>query len=200
MSNEIKFQVFAREVAEALGGYVNTEDRGNLDFYASIALPDVQIDMHTGGQRGGKVAVSLPVLRWRDAEGNHQYAIARDSLDYNERQNGFTLEINVSMARGAAAVAKDITRRLLPNARLVWARMLARRNSAMEYSDATVATRNRLAALTGSDARGNTFYLNGASLTVQGEKVRFERLGNVSLATALKMVELLKADAAEEAA
>lgn len=190
------FQTFARAVAKALGGKVTDTNEGH---YAVIGLADVSIDLHTWGASAGrgnerKVSAGLPTLRWRDAEGNQQYAVARDSLDYNERDS-VTLKINVSMARGAEACARDITRRLLPQARTVWAKMLARRDSAMEYSAATVATRNMLATLLGVEPRGNTLYVDGATLTVQGDRVKFERLSTVTLAAAMQLVAVLKAEA-----
>lgn len=194
-----EFAAFACDVAAALGGQIT---RRNEDGdYVDIALSDVTIDLYVSRNYADRnkpiVVVGLPVLRWRDAEGNDQTAIARDSLAYNERDK-VTLQIKASMTRGAVAVAKDITRRLLPQARIVWAKMLARRDSAMAYAGQTVATREALAFTLGVEPRGNTLYVDGATLTVQGNSVRFERLSNVSLETALKMVALLKAQGEAE--
>lgn len=185
-----RFAAFAPQLATALEATLVSNGEASV----RLIRPDVELDVSVATYgTPGQLTIDLPVVRWQ-SNGNHHYATARDSMRSNEE---LTVSIGASMSRGAPAIAKDVTRRLLPGAREVWARMLERQRNALEYAGKTRATLEKLMELTGERAnRGEqTLYVKGGvSLRAEGDTVTFTRLPGVTLETAGKILALLQAD------
>ena len=187
-----RFEEFVRLLATELGATLaETREHG----YAVLALADVSLDVSliTYGPNKGKVKIGLPVVRWQETLGgrtDHHYTTAGDVTRYGELVGAVT-EIGASMARGPDSVAKDIVRRLLPDARKVWAAMLARRDDALSYFAKTQDALARVAAAAGRAGRDNgEVYLEHGTCRVSGDSVTFDRL-TVSVEKALRLIAII---------
>lgn len=190
----MSFAEFVPQLAKALKGIARPIDADSRES-TEITVRGAELWVHTAnyGPDKGKLIVSVNSGHYTDAQGNRQFTSARDVTQYGDLA-GATTSIKVSMSRGVAAVARDIERRLLPDARKVWAAMEARKTSALDYASATVATAAKLAQAASTVIRGqnkNVVYADGTTMTAQGDSVRIEAF-SVPLATALKIVKLLK--------
>lgn len=115
--------------------------------------------------------------------------------------------IGVSPERGAVAIAKDITRRLLPDFKVAREEFLGKVAASLAYHAKCLSNAKRLAAAGGvevhkdrhSGVESPTFYIDGTDVQVHGDSVYFQRL-SVSLNVAERILQVLAtAEAAKEA-
>ena len=187
------FGAFLPQLAAALKATVTADD--TRETSADLTLADgvsLHVYLETYGAGAGKfLRVSLTTLHYKDASGNHQHTTAGDVTRYGELQGAVT-EIGASMARGAVTVARAIERRLLPDARRVWAGMVARRDSTLAYEAKTQSTLARIVEAAGREGRdrNGTVYLEHGTCRVSGDSVTFDRL-SVSVEKALRLIAII---------
>lgn len=176
----------ARAVCAALGATFKHDD-GN-DWYASGTMPDgVKLGFHLGYGRSARLetSVSLPgQITYRDVEENGKDLTSRIACDPE---------------RDPAAIARDITRRLLPDARTLYARAVELARQREEYAAGTEKTLATLAKRLKCERRRNSeLYPGGVILRVNGpDYVSIERI-SCTAETAARIVELLMAEKAGE--
>lgn len=189
------FRQLVRDVAQFLSAEV-MPGRGEEERYREIRVPGgPAFGMYLGGYgRENRVEISLPVLRYKNARGSDEMVTPRHVVEYGKAAP----EISVALNRPARAIAADIARRFLPEATVVYQKMVHRIGEANAYEASTKGLLERLAAATGEKARPHSteLYLHGrgdtyARMSVQGESVRFESM-SVPGSIALEIVKLLK--------
>lgn len=138
-------------IAAALGEEWQLETAG----YARLVTPGLALSCHfqTYGAGTGRLDLSL------DASGF-----------YNERYHGETIpSITVDSKRPAANLAKDISRRLIPQARELLDRMKARKALADAAQQAHEARLAELALALGTEVTRDRVYRNTGSTSVTAE-------------------------------
>lgn len=190
MNDKRDIEPIARAICAALGATLD-HDKGN-DWYARAVMPDgVTIGLHLGYGNGGRLEASA-YLPGR--------ITSRDVIDYAEDKAGkFTTKISCDPKRDAAAIARDITRRLLPDARTLTVRAIERQRKTEEFEAGKALTLATLAQRLGCEVRRESqLYAGSVSLEVSGpDSVRIERI-YCNAETAARIVELLRAEKAGE--
>jgi len=179
----------ARAICAALGATLS-HDEGN-DWYARAVMPDgVTIGLHLKyGDGRLEASCNLP-----------GQITTRDVIQYDEEKAGkFTTRISCDPKREAAAIARDITRRLLPTATTLHARAIETTNKRNEFEAGKGATLAMLAKrLKCEPRRDSQLYPGSVSLEVTGpDNVRIDRIYCTG-ETAARIVELLKAEKSGE--
>src|SRR5579872_2902417 len=149
-----EFQALANAVAAALGGKVTQPPSAENYWYCQLSAPDMPIALDLRG-KDGRIDASPVWPHYRDERGNRQYIHARDVLDYAQRHNPPATSISVAISRGAAAIAKDIQRRLIPPALPVYQAAVKRCRDNEAHTEGVAATTRRLAKALGVEARDN---------------------------------------------
>jgi hypothetical protein len=191
-----EFLKLSQDIAAALGGTVSKPPTAENYWYATLDTPQMTVALDLRG-KDGRLGVSPMWPSYRDERGNKQWIHARDVLDYEQRKNPPVTDISVAISRGAAAIAKDIQRRLFPSALPVYQAATKRCRDNEEHRDGVAATTRRLGKALGVEARDNgaraAIYAGGIALSVSSvDSVRFENF-YTDPDTALKIVALVRA-------
>jgi hypothetical protein len=196
-----EFLKLSQDLAAALGGAVSQPPTAENYWYATITTPGMPLALDLRG-KDGRIGVSPVWPSYRDERGNRQYIHARDVLDYEQRKQPPVTDISVAISRGAAAIAKDIARRLFPSALPVYEAAVKRCRDNEEHRDGVAATTRRLGKALGVEVRDNgsraAIYVDSLVLSVSSaDSVRFENF-YVDPDTALKIVALVSASKNDE--
>jgi hypothetical protein len=192
-----EFITLAQDIAAALGGTVSKPPTADNYWYAELTTPDMPVSLDLRG-KDGRIGASPVWPRYRDERGNRQGIYARDVLDYEQRKAPPVTDISVAISRGAAAIAKDIQRRLFPSALPVYTAAVKRCQQNEEHADGKAATTRRLGKALGVEVRDNgaraALYVDGGiTLSVSSaDSVRFEHM-YVDPDTAIQIVRLVQA-------
>lgn len=190
MSERKQIEPIARAVCAALGATLS-HDAGN-DWYARAVFADgVTIGLHLRFGNAGRLEASAHLPG---------QITTRDVIQYDEEKAGkFTTRISCDPERAPAAIARDITRRLLPDAKTLHARAIETTAKRNEFEAGKAATLAMLAKRFKCEPRRDShLYPGSVSLEVTGpDNVRIERIYCTG-ETAAKIVELLKTDKAGE--
>jgi hypothetical protein len=190
MNEKRDIATIARAICAALGATLK-HDEGN-DWYASAVLPDgVTIGLHLRYGNGGRLEASCNLPG---------QITTRDVIQYDEEKAGkFTTRISCDPERAPAAIAKDITRRLLPTATTLHARALETTRKRGEFEAGKQRTLVALAQRLGCDVRRESkLYPGDVSIEVTGpDSIRIERI-YCNGETAAAIVELLRAEKADK--
>lgn len=178
----------AGELAELGGGWspVPEEDRGHRRIQKGDVVLHFSQTSYGSAAEVGRVTVSGSY--WHLSQGvNGGYRSPRDygAIKYEEKEPS----IGVAVSRGAAVVAKEIRRRLLPEVERITAAMKVKVAEALAHQDQTLTNAERFAEALGGEVRANDggryggsreipVYANGngsyVSARVCGDSVRFE--------------------------
>ena len=189
MNDKPNIAPIARAVCAALGATLS-HDNENERYARAVYADGVTLGLYLTFNKRLEVSANMP-----------GQCSVNDVIEYEEKNRGtFTTRISVDCERAPDALARDITRRLLPDAKTLHARALARNKSNQEWAEAREATAVWLAKRLGVERRRDwAFYPGGVSLTVQGpDSVAFDRTIYCTAKTAAKIVELLKGDKSGE--
>jgi hypothetical protein len=198
-----EFLKLSQDLAAALAGTVSQPPTEENYWYAQISTPVMPLALDLRG-KDGRVGVSPVWPNHRDERGNRQYIHARDVLDYEARKNPPVTDISVAVSRGAAAIAKDIARRLFPSALPVYEAAVKRCRDNEQHFDGKAATTRRLGKALGVEVRDNgaraAIYVDGGLVlsVSSADSVRFENF-YCDPDTALQIVALVRAAKKEEA-
>jgi hypothetical protein len=171
-------------------------------WYATLETPAMPVALDLRG-KDGRIGVSPVWPSYRDERDNRQYIHARDVMDYEQRKNPPVTDISVAIARGAAAIAKDVTRRLFPSAKPIYDAALKRCRDNEAHRDGVAATTRRLGKALGVEVRNNgsraALYVDGGMVLAvsSADSVRFEHF-YCDPDTALKVVALVRAAKKDE--
>lgn len=196
-----EFVKLSQDIAAALGGTVSKSPTTENYWYATLDTPQMPVSLDLRG-KDGRIGVSPVWPSYRDERGNKQWMHARDVLDYEQRKNPPVTDISIAISRGAAAIAKDISRRLIPSALPVYEAALKRCRDNEQHIDGVAATTRRLGKALGVEVRDNgsraAIYVDSLVLAVSSaDSVRFEHF-YCDPDTALKVVALVRASKKEE--
>jgi len=188
--DEKAFHKLAAEIARALGGAVTRRNEPTnrlfAEFTTAAGLP---LDVAPAWNDTSKWRASVVMPRNGDSACRYS---ARDM--YARSEPTPDTEIGVSAAKGAAKIAADITRRLIPGATDAYKRACERRDADDAYRAGKAATIARLCKALKSESRGDMVYAGACSFQVSGpESIQIDRM-YVTPDTALKIHALLKAD------
>jgi hypothetical protein len=192
-----EFVKLSQDIAAALGGAVSQPPTADNYWYATLATPDMPIALDLRG-KDGRVGVSPVWPSYRDERGNKQWMHSRDVLDYEQRKNPPVTDISVAISRGAATIARDITRRLFPSALPVYQAALKRCRDNETHAEGVAATTRRLGKALGVEVRDNgaraALYVDGGlTLSISSpDSVRFDHF-YCDPDTALRVVALVRA-------
>jgi hypothetical protein len=186
-------------IAKAMGATVTRAPDAERYWSAKVRTADgVDLWLSKSQDNRLRAAVDLPAIKDRD--GNDRQQSVRDVLSYAEQKAAEcpVTDITVSMDRAPEAIARDITRRLVPGASLVYAKALERKRTSEEYARGTNATLAKLAKAFKTEPRhGTNLYPGSVTVNVTGpESVSIERV-YCSPDTAIAIVRLLQADKSE---
>jgi hypothetical protein len=196
------FSVFVGSLALALDcDFIATQDGG---CFSEIVLRDgTKLSVGLNGYEG-KVEVAVGSKR----DSRNQLFTLRDVMNYEERNGATPITVCINVAaegRTFKALAADITRRLLPDARVIWARICEAVKRSDDYASGCASEAEKFAELLDcpphqNDARRaeKNFFpeLPGVHcVTVAQGNVDFKFSG--SPATAAKLLALLKELSAE---
>lgn len=153
------------------------------------------------GKYGSGPAGKLHIFGVWPRDAKSGYMNPRDYLSADEREQYATTSINVDPARGAAVIAREITKRLLPTVTYLTAHLLARIAGMNDTRATTQETLQQLikalpnARETYQSERGEGTYreahFEGGNVRVCAESITFEGLG-VSLDVALRIAAILR--------
>jgi hypothetical protein len=192
-----EFLKLSQDLAAALGGTVSKPPTADNYWYATLETPQMPVALDLRG-KDGRVGVSPVWPDYRDERGNRQFIHARDVLDHEQRKNPPVTDISVAISRGAAAIAKDVARRLFLSAKPVYDAALKRCRANEEHRDGIAATTRGLAKALGVEARDNgaraAICVDGGMVLAvsSADSVRFEHF-YCDPETALKVVALVRA-------
>jgi hypothetical protein len=179
-------------IAKAMGATVTRAPDAELYWSAKVRTADgVDLWLSKNMENRLRAAVDLPAIKDRD--GNDRQQTVRDVLPYGETAP--VTDITVSMDREPEAIARDIMRRLVPGASVVYAKALERKRTAEEYARGTNETLARLAKAWKCNPRhGTNLYPGSVTVNVSGpNSVSFDRI-YCNPETAIAIVKLLQAD------
>lgn len=197
-----EFLALSQGLAAALGGSVTKPPTEENHWYATLDTPQMPVALDLRG-KDGRLGVSPVWPHYRDERGNRQYVHARDVLNYEQRKAPPVTDISVALSRGAAAIAKDIQRRLFPSALPVYEAAVKRCRDNEEHRDGVAATTRRLGNALGVEVRDNgaraALYVDGGMVLAvsSADSVRFEHF-YCDPDTALKVVALVRAAKKDE--
>ena len=196
-----EFLKLSQDLAVALGGTVTNPPTAENYWYAQIATPVMPLALDLRG-KDGRLGVSPVWPRYRDERGNRQGIYARDVLDYEQRKAPPVTDISVAISRGAATIAKDVTRRLFPSALPVYTAAVERCRINEQHIDGKAATTRRLGKALGAEVHDNgsraAIYVDSMVLSVSSaDSVRFENF-YCDPETALRIVALVRASKKDE--
>lgn len=194
------FRALVAAIAKALGGTVTRapdpdDNYWNAKLTTGAALP-LWMSYRSHEK---KITVSLDLPPINDRDGGPRHQSWSDVITYEEQKGAApTYEIGVSFERGADAIARDITRRLIPGATILYTRALARKATAEEHARGTAATIANLSKQLNTEPRGVRLYCGGCTLEVSGpDSVRFDHL-YVTAELAAKIAALVMAEKGDE--
>jgi hypothetical protein len=191
-----EFLKLSQDLAAALGGTVSQPPTAENHWYATITTPGMPLALDLRG-KDGRIGLSPVWPHYRDERGNKQWIHARDVLDYEQRKSPPVTDISVAISRGAAAIAKDIQRRLFPSALPVYTAAVKRCRDNEAHRDGVATTTRRLAKALGVEVRDNgaraALYVDGMALAVSSaDSVRFDHF-YVDPDTAIQIAKLVRA-------
>jgi hypothetical protein len=181
-------------IAKAMGATVTRAPDAERYWSAKVRTADgVDLWLSKTMENRLRAAVDLPPIKGQD--GHDRAQSVRDVLSYEEQKSAPVTDITVSMEREPEAIARDITRRLVPGASAVYAKALERKRTSEEYARGTNETLARLAKAWKCDPRhGSNLYPGSVTVTVSGPKsVSIDRV-YCSPETAIAIVKLLQAE------
>ena len=184
-----------REISKALGGVVLGKE--DIDHGAEIMTPQYTLWFSLDTYRK-KLNVSFTFPRYQDARGEFRSITTQDILTYEERTtHSIKTSITCAYDKGAQAIAKNVARRLVPQAIELTERakkLVEQRNA---YEGARDATGTRLIQCFGYEAdkrNPELLYASGLPrLQVSPKSVRFDNF-YCSEVAALKILAILKDD------
>jgi len=185
MNDKPDITPIARAVCAALGATMS-HDEGNERYARAVYADGVTLGLYLTFNKRLEVSANMP-----------GQCSVNDVIEYEEKNRGtFTTRISVDPERAPDALARDITRRLLPDAKTLHARAVARNKANADWAAAREATAVKLAKRLGVERRRDwSFFPGGVWLTVQGpDSIAFDRTIYCTADTAARIVELLKAE------
>jgi len=178
-----EFKKLTAGLAKALGGSVLRPPTIENDWFAEVQAPEMPLSLDLRSH-DGRVEIGISWPTYKDRDRNMQ------------KVTGRPVSITAALTRGADAIAKDIQRKLIPEAKPVYEAAVARCSQIAADLTNLVRTRTRLAKLLGARPNDHTdrFSLDVADIQVRSENdVRFEAF-SVDVNTAVKVVALLRAN------
>jgi len=181
-------------IAKAMGATVTRPPDAERYWSAKVRTADgVDLWLSKNQDNRLRAAVDLPAIKGQDGQDRQQSV--RDVLSYDEQKSAPVTDITVSMDREPEAIARDITRRLVPGASAVYAKALERKRTSEEYARGTNETLAKLAKAFKCEPRhGTNLYPGSVTVNVSGpNSVSIDRV-YCSPDTAVAIVKLLQAD------
>lgn len=195
-NNAKQLAALVAAIAKAMGATVTRAPDAERYWSAKVRTAD-GVDLWLSRNMEGRLraAVDLPAIKGTDGMDRQQSV--RDVLSYTDLKAADcpVTDITVSMERAPEVIAKDITRRLVPGASLVYAKALERKRTSEEYARGINDTLARLGKAWKCEARhGTNLYPGSVTVNVTGpDRVSIERV-YCTAETALAIVKLLHAD------
>jgi hypothetical protein len=185
-------------IAQALGGTVKTDPDHEHSFGSVYVVTADGTPLRVSDAREpGRLRISVDIPDIRGADGFTRVQTTSDVMTYEEnngRAPAPTADIGISEARGAEAIARAITSRLIKGATELYTRGCKRRDEHEAHDKGKAETIAEICAALKCNANGERIFAPGCYMTVSGpNSVHLERV-YVTAKTALKIHALIAAE------